>query len=274
MNSGKRGLLNVDLGGVTEKVLDTTESLAAEFEVKRRFEDVKRYLTSRTEKQRKFLSSLYEEIKPILSEVLVFLFTWSGPPLFLITFYLSTSLIRFSRYLSKKLDKPEEPSVRRALAIISKIWINITRYYHDHEIKGLEKIPSQSSAVLVWYHGVVPIDYLALVSQLYLRDGRMVHSVVDRFLPSVPGWELLEKDLKLTAAGKGESKERNEEVEIFSLCEGTWWTSWRTARSWAWQWAELERLSSTGTTLWTGAPGPASPRWRCSQVRSRSRDQD
>ena len=57
---------------------------------------------------------------------------------------------------------------------------NMTRYYYNHQIQGMEKIPSTGGAILVWYHGVVPIDYVALVARLYLRDGRMVHSVVHR----------------------------------------------------------------------------------------------
>ena len=46
----------------------------------------------------------------------------------------------------------------------------------------MEKIPHNTAAILVWYHGPVPIDYISLVSKLYLRDGRMVNSVVDKFI--------------------------------------------------------------------------------------------
>ena len=57
---------------------------------------------------------------------------------------------------------------------------NMTRLYYSHQIKGMEKIPSSGGAILVWYHGIVPIDYVALVAQLYLRDGRMINSIVHR----------------------------------------------------------------------------------------------
>jgi len=211
---------DIDLGKATAEFITTVKRFAADYEVVRRFQEVKTYIISRTEKRRRFLSDQFERVRPMLWEVLVFMFTWSGPPLFLTIFYLSTCLIMFSRYLSKRLNKPETPSVNRALAIICKMWTNITRYYYDHEIKGLEKIPSNSSAILVWYHGVVPIDYIALVSQLYLRDGRMVHSVVDRFLPSIPGWDLLERDLKLTAAGKGYLVDLLENGEIMGVAVG------------------------------------------------------
>ena len=211
---------DIDLGKATAEFITTVKRFAADYEVVRRFQEVKTLVISRTEKRRRFLSDQFERVRPMLWEVLVFMFTWSGPPLFLTIFYLSTCLIMFSKYLSKRLNKPETPSVNRALAIICKMWTNITRYYYDHEIKGLEKIPSNSSAILVWYHGVVPIDYIALVSQLYLRDGRMVHSVVDKFLPSIPGWDLLERDLKLTAAGKGYLVDLLENGEIMGVAVG------------------------------------------------------
>ena len=110
--------------------------------------------------------------------------------------------------------------MNRALAILCNMWATVTEYYHDHQVVGMEKIPSRSAAILVWYHGVVPIDYIAVVSRLYLRDGRMVHSVVDRFLPNLPGWDLLEKDLKLTAAGKGFCVDLLENGEIMGVAVG------------------------------------------------------
>ena len=216
MESIKRDLSNIDLGQVTADLVDQAQDLATHYQLATRLTEVR----SRTEKYRRLLSAKYESLKPILSEVLLFMVSWGGPPIFLTIFYLSTCLIRFSKYLSAKLEKPETIAVNRALAIICKMWTTITTYYHDHQIEGLEKIPSRSAAILVWYHGVVPIDYIALVSRLYLRDGRMVHSVVDRFLPSLPGWDLLEKDLKLTAAGKGFCVDLLENGEIMGVAVG------------------------------------------------------
>ena len=37
---------------------------------------------------------------------------------------------------------------------------NITRLYYHHEIQGLEKIPSTGAAILVYYHGVILVDYV------------------------------------------------------------------------------------------------------------------
>ena len=216
MESLKRDLSEIDVGEVTSSLVDRAQALATEYQLGPRLSQVR----SLAEKYLRLLSDKYETVKPVLSEVLLFLFTWGGPPLFLTIFYLSTSLIRFSKYLSAKLEKPETILVNRALAIICNMWSTLTAYYHDHQIRGLDNIPSRSAAILVWYHGVVPVDYIALVSRLYLRDGRMVHSVVDKFLPSLPGWDLLEKDLKLTAAGKGFCVDLLENGEIMGVAVG------------------------------------------------------
>ena len=216
METIKRDLSAIDVGEVTARMIDQAETWVIEYQLVQRFDEVR----SRIEKYRRSLSARYQSVRPILSEALLFMLSWAGPPLFLTIFYLSTSLIRFSRYLSNKLEKPETIAVNRALAIISNMWVTITSFYHDHQILGLEKIPSRSAAILVWYHGVVPIDYIGLVSRLYLRDGRIVHSVVDRFLASIPGFDLLEKDLKLTAAGKGFCVDLLENGEIMGVAVG------------------------------------------------------
>ena len=81
---------------------------------------------------------------------------------------------------------------------------NITEYYYDHEVLGMEKIPSSGAAILVYYHGVFLVDYVALVARIFLRDGRLVNSVVHKLLAALPGWETMERNLKLTAATRYE----------------------------------------------------------------------
>ena len=75
----------------------------------------------------------------------------------------------------------------KGLDLTAQALSQLTRLYYNHEVQGMEKIPSKGAAILVWYHGVVPIDYMALVSRLYLRDERIVNSVVHRNLLNVPG---------------------------------------------------------------------------------------
>merc|ERR1711971_58395 len=99
---------------------------------------------------------------------------------------------------------------------------NMTRYYYSHQIKGMEKIPSEGGAILVWYHGVVPIDYVALVARLYLRDRRMIHSVVHRNFLSLPGagWDLLKKYTRLTVSSREDCEDLLRAGELLGVAVG------------------------------------------------------
>ena len=84
----------------------------------------------------------------------------------------------------------------------------------------MENIPSKSAAILVWYHGPIPVDYFGLVARLYLRDGRLVNSVVDRFLTTLPQWSDVEHHFKVTSAGKGYCVELLEHGELLGVAVG------------------------------------------------------
>ncbi len=58
--------------------------------------------------------------------------------------------------------------------------IALNRLGHGQEFRGFENIPSRGGAMLVWYHGNLPIDYLGLLAEVQLKHGRVVQSVVDR----------------------------------------------------------------------------------------------
>lgn len=52
---------------------------------------------------------------------------------------------------------------------------------------GIENIPVDSSALIVYYHGAIPIDVYYLISKVYLLKNRLIHTVADRFLFRIPG---------------------------------------------------------------------------------------
>ena len=78
----------------------------------------------------------------------------------------ATNLTNITKqYLSSKLDQLKKMDLTTIATALS----NLTKYYYGHEIVGLEKIPREGAALLVYYHGVLPVDYVALVARLYLR---------------------------------------------------------------------------------------------------------
>ena len=52
--------------------------------------------------------------------------------------------------------------------------------YHGQEWFGFENIPD-GGALIIYYHGVVPVDYFGLIAEMWLREKKVVHSVVDRW---------------------------------------------------------------------------------------------
>ncbi|XP_006818878.1 DGAT1/2-independent enzyme synthesizing storage lipids-like [Saccoglossus kowalevskii] len=76
---------------------------------------------------------------------------------------------------------------------IATFWEAQANIWHGYEILGMEKIPSEGAAVLVYYHGAIPIDAYYIIAKLILYKKRMPHCIGDKFLFSVPGFKLLLK---------------------------------------------------------------------------------
>ena len=62
------------------------------------------------------------------------------------------------------------------------MWVAFGSMWHGYEVEGWENIPDEGPALLVYYHGAVPIDYYQLVGNCILKKRRVIHSVVDKFL--------------------------------------------------------------------------------------------
>lgn len=56
-----------------------------------------------------------------------------------------------------------------------------------YEVRGLENIPDEGGALLVYYHGALPLDYYYLVASCLLHKRRLIRGVGDRFVFRVPG---------------------------------------------------------------------------------------
>ena len=124
-----------------------------------------------------------------------------------------------STYYSQLAHK-EVMTNMTGLDLTAKALTKMTRIYYSHQVEGMEKIPSNGAAILVWYHGAVPIDYIALVSRLYLRDARMVHSVVHRNFLSVPGFDLMKKYARLMVASREDCEDLLRAGEMMGVSVG------------------------------------------------------
>ena len=62
------------------------------------------------------------------------------------------------------------------------MWVAFGSMWYGYEVQGWENIPDDGPALIVYYHGAVPIDYYQLVGHCILKKRRVIHSVVDTFL--------------------------------------------------------------------------------------------
>jgi len=60
-----------------------------------------------------------------------------------------------------------------------------------YEISGFEKIPEEGPALIVYYHGALPIDLYYLIANVILHKRRCLRAVGDRFLFIIPGIVLI-----------------------------------------------------------------------------------
>ena len=51
----------------------------------------------------------------------------------------------------------------------------------------MEKIPEEGAALIVYYHGAIPIDYYYFLASVILQKGRTCHSVADHLVFKIPG---------------------------------------------------------------------------------------
>lgn len=56
-----------------------------------------------------------------------------------------------------------------------------------YEIQGAENLPANGPALIIYYHGAIPIDIYYFLAKIYLTRNRIVHTVADHFLFKIPG---------------------------------------------------------------------------------------
>lgn len=74
---------------------------------------------------------------------------------------------------------------------IAKIIASFGRWYNGFESIGTEYIPKQGPALIVFYHGLMPLDAWYFGLQYYLESGRLIRGLADRWLFKAPGLKQL-----------------------------------------------------------------------------------
>lgn len=74
---------------------------------------------------------------------------------------------------------------------IAKLITSFGKYYNGYEVVGEENVPSEGPALIVFYHGLMPLDVWYFGLHHYLRTGRLIRGLGDRWLFKTPGLKQL-----------------------------------------------------------------------------------
>lgn len=85
------------------------------------------------------------------------------------------------------LTSPNADFRIKARGAVALLWECHGWIWHGYEVKGLENIPKDSRALVVYYHGVIPVDYYYLNSRYLFYSKRLMWTIAADFLFKAPG---------------------------------------------------------------------------------------
>ncbi|KAM4687365.1 DGAT1/2-independent enzyme synthesizing storage lipids isoform 1-T3 [Discoglossus pictus] len=112
---------------------------------------------------------------------------------FLIVLFLYLSILFLLVYKRKnELKEAYSNSIwDGARKTLASLWDGHATIWHGYELYGVDKIPDEGPALIVYYHGALPVDYYYFVAKVILQKGRTCHTVGDHFVFKIPGFKPL-----------------------------------------------------------------------------------
>lgn len=117
-----------------------------------------------------------------------------GLLLYLSAFMLYIYKLHWGRLRSALIAADKWETARKFVAII---WDAHGWIWHGYEIQGAENLPANGPALIIYYHGAIPIDIYYFLAKIYLTRNRIVHTVADHFLFKIPGFSILADCMKV-----------------------------------------------------------------------------
>jgi 1-acyl-sn-glycerol-3-phosphate acyltransferase len=74
-----------------------------------------------------------------------------------------------------------------ALYAVAVMWEAHGSLWYGYEVEGFDNIPNEGPALIVYYHGAIPLDYYYLSAKCLLYKKRLIRAVGDHFLFRIPG---------------------------------------------------------------------------------------
>jgi 1-acyl-sn-glycerol-3-phosphate acyltransferase len=94
------------------------------------------------------------------------------------------------------------------------------KHYHDYEVRGLEHLPQEGAALLVFTHSLATYDILMLGAEVYLRTGRVIAALTDRRVMQTPLLSQLARALQAVEGEPGAAKHLLDEGRLVGVAPG------------------------------------------------------
>ncbi|XP_049764061.1 transmembrane protein 68 [Schistocerca cancellata] len=124
------------------------------------------------------------------------LLTFMLPLVIFLMFYMNAVILYIYKLHRERLRHAYETDFwDGARKTIAALWDAHGWLWHGYEVNGMDNIPDESPALIVYYHGAIPVDLYYFISKAYLFKNRLIHTVADRFLFKIPGWTIVSEVL-------------------------------------------------------------------------------
>ncbi|XP_054156024.1 transmembrane protein 68-like [Oppia nitens] len=100
------------------------------------------------------------------------------------------------------------------------LWDAHGYYWHGYQVIGWDRIPRTGPALLVYYHGCLPLDHMYLMTKVLLGKHRVIHAVGDYFLFMIPGSRLVLSRLRILTGPPGECVRLLNAGHLLSIAPG------------------------------------------------------
>lgn len=122
--------------------------------------------------------------------------TFILPVVLFLLFYMMSIICYVYKYRDRFRGVSELSWQDKARRSVSLFWDAHGWVWHGYEVEGLENLPD-TGAIVVYYHGTLPIDMYYFAAKAHLLTGRMFYSVADRFLFKIPGFSIAAEALNI-----------------------------------------------------------------------------
>ncbi|CAF3382599.1 unnamed protein product [Rotaria socialis] len=164
-----------------------------------------------------YLTWLWNLFKP-LCILLISLFVL--PAIILIFMYGSSLFCLIYKHWNRLKAAYSEDLWYGAIKTLAVFWELQATIWHGYEVEGLENIPTEGPALIIFYHAALPIDFYYLFAKIWLYRNRRIRVVADKFVFKIPGLATLLEALEIQPSTSTMCKLMLEEGHILAISPG------------------------------------------------------